>query len=36
MRKFKIEYKFGCWVAEDQFGSSIWALSKSQLRKVFA
>lgn len=35
MRKFKIEYKFGCWVAEDEFGNSVWALTKSQLRKAF-
>lgn len=35
MRKFKIEYKFGCWVAEDEFGKSVWALTKSQLRKAF-
>ena len=34
MRKFKIENKFGCLVAEDEFGYSIWALSESQLRKV--
>lgn len=34
MRHFKVEFKYGCWVAEDAFGNSIWALSKSQLRKA--
>lgn len=35
MRRFKIEFKYGCWVAEDEFGNSVWALTKSQLRKAF-
>ena len=35
MRRFKIEFKYGCWVAEDEFGNSVLALTKSQLRKAF-
>ena len=35
MRRFKTEFKYGCWVAEDEFGNSVLALTKSQLRKAF-
>ena len=35
MRRFKTEFKYCCWVAEDEFGNSVWALTKSQMRKAF-
>lgn len=35
IHKFKIEFKYGCWVAEDEFGNQVWSLSKSALRKAF-
>ena len=35
MRRFKTEFKYECWVAEDVFGNSVRALTKTSSRKAF-
>lgn len=35
MRKFTIYQAYGAWVAEDNYGNTIWALSRSELLRLF-